>query len=255
MADPAAPPPLPPPWHPLHYLPKNASSLLDIGCNAGEALLYAHQLGVKKLLGVEINPAAANEARKRLAHVAECQIVHESADTLPFQSQSIDVALSSEVLEHIPENLRPGVVREAHRVLKENAPWIITVPAKGFFSFLDPANFRLAFPLPFKILSWIIGGRGREAGFENQKHGIVWHHHFRLDEIKSILEPHFTIETVRFRGCLLVPVCNWLQFPFYRRGAYDHFLLKWINAIDGWEMARQCGEFFGYNLLLVVRKK
>jgi len=45
--------------HPLFYLlsePYLAAkdyTLLDVGCNAGEALLHAHHMGVKNLIGVE----------------------------------------------------------------------------------------------------------------------------------------------------------------------------------------------------------
>lgn len=243
-----------PPWHALHYLPRGASSVLDIGCNVGEFLQAAHGLGVPKLFGIDINPEAALVAKQRLSHIQDSQIKHGSADQLPFASGTVDAAFCTEVLEHIPEELRPAVIQEAHRVLHESGWLILTVPAAGLFASLDPANLRLRFPGLFRVISRVVGGRGREAGYANQKHGIVWHHHFTLGELRKVLEPYFRIERVRYRGSLIVPICNWLQFPFYRRKAYDHPLLRLVNRILELDMACDLGERIAYNVIVVARK-
>jgi SAM-dependent methyltransferase len=49
-----------------------------------------------------------------------------SVDTLPFESETFDAAMLTQVLEHVPT---PDVaVRETHRVLRAGAPLLVTVP-------------------------------------------------------------------------------------------------------------------------------
>jgi SAM-dependent methyltransferase len=228
--------------------------VLDIGCNTGEALLAAYQLGYRQLLGVDINPRAAETAQQRLAHLPGSTIAHGSADSLPFADQVADAALCCDVLEHVPEGLRRSVVAEAHRVLKPEGAWVLTVPAAGAFAWLDPANVRLAFPRAFARVARWIGGAGREAGYQHQKHGIVWHKHFTLEEIRTLLAPHFRIESVRFRGMLLAPLSTWLEFPFHRWGAHDHPIVRQLVRARGWEMSIPTFEALGYDVLIVARR-
>jgi SAM-dependent methyltransferase len=245
---------VPAPWHPLHYLPKGATAILDIGCNEGAALQYAYELGVSKLFGIDINPQAVQISRRRMKEIRDCYIFHGSADDLPIAESTVDVALCLEVLEHIPEDLRSAVLREIHRVLAEYGRLIITVPARGSFRFLDPANSRLLFPRTFNLVARMVGGKGREAGYESQKHGIVWHHHFSLNELRRLLSPFFRIRSVRWRGGLLAPLCSWLLFPFYRQQANEHILCKIIARIQSFDLSLQLGEEVGYNLLIVAEK-
>jgi 2-polyprenyl-3-methyl-5-hydroxy-6-metoxy-1,4-benzoquinol methylase len=99
---------VPAPWHPLHYLRKGATgkgatAILEIGCNEGAALQYAHELGVSKLFGIDINPQAVHTSRRRMKEIRDCHIFHGSADNLPIAESTVDVVLCLEVLEHIPE--------------------------------------------------------------------------------------------------------------------------------------------------------
>ena len=55
--------------------------------------------------------------------------VEASADSLPFDNESFDVALSLEMLEHIPAAARPAVLRELFRVLRPGGRMVVTFPA------------------------------------------------------------------------------------------------------------------------------
>jgi SAM-dependent methyltransferase len=246
-----------PPWDAAHYWPPGAQSILDVGCNVGAGLQRAFESGIRNLHGIEINRHAVEMARQRLARlpgVDISRIVHGSADTLPFADASIDVATAIETLEHVPGTLRPEVMREVCRVLRPGAPFIITVPADGVFAWLDPANVRLRFPSLFRRVSQLVGGQGREIGYAGEKHDIVWHHHFSVPELRQLLEPAFRIEQVRGRGCLIAPLCGGLLFPFYRRQRWDHPVARFLHRLEAWDLSRQTGEAFAWNVLVVARK-
>jgi SAM-dependent methyltransferase len=246
-----------PPWDACHYLPSDATSILDVGCNVGAGLERAYRMGISNLYGIEINRHAVEAARERLGRlpgVDVSRIVHGSADALPFSDASADVAMAIETMEHVPAPLRSAMVREVWRVLRPAAPFIITVPADGMFSWLDPANVRLRFPRLVNRVSRMVGGGGRERGFEGEKHGIVWHQHFGVSELRALLEPAFQIEHVRWRGCFVAPICAGLMFPFYRRQQFDHPIARWLHRLEAWDLSVETSARFAWNVLVVARK-
>jgi SAM-dependent methyltransferase len=246
-----------PPWQAFHYVPATASSILDVGCGSGATLQGAYELGVRDLHGIDINRHAIEMARSRLASlpgVDTSKIVHGSADALPFADEMMDVVTAFETIEHVPAELRVAVIREIWRVLRPGGRLVITVPAAGLFSWLDPANVRFWSPSLFACIDKLFGGRGRERGYEGQKHGIVWHHHFTDRELRAILEPHFVIERTRWRGCVIAPLCAGLAFPFYRMQKFDHPILRLLHRAEFWELSFETGQRLACNVLVVAGK-
>lgn len=244
-----------PPHHPLYYVPDGAETFLDIGCNCGEAMKDANKLlGVRNVYGIDINPGAIEKAKELLIGVKNYGIFHGSADSIPLPDETVDTALASEVIEHIPASLRGKVIKELHRVTRKGGRLIITIPHNGLFSFLDPANIRLLFPDLFSFLSRHIGGVGREGGYVDQKHGIVPHHHFTLAEIDRLLSPHFKVKLKRWRGCFLIPVCAYGEFYFYRRKLRNNPILKALEKITELDYSLQLGKLLAYDVLLVCER-
>jgi SAM-dependent methyltransferase len=235
------------------FLPDQRHSLLDVGCNVGEALRWAHSMGFKHLYGIDINKAAVDTARTRLADIDDnLHLIHGSADEIPLPGESVDLVLCLEVLEHVPEGLRSPAVAEIARVLRPKGRLILSVPHRGFFDFLDPENIRFRIPRIYALVSRIIGGAGREQGYRDEKHGVVWHHHFSLHEVKAILEPEFRISFVRGRGFILFPILTWIQWPFYRRQLHQSPILKAIERIKSLDFTINWPLRCAYDILVVA---
>jgi ubiquinone/menaquinone biosynthesis C-methylase UbiE len=89
----------------------------DIACGPGTlALRFARD--VRRVAGVDLTPAMLARARRTAAEegLANLDFVLGDAQALPFASGSLDIAVTSYSLHHIPEPAR--VVREMARVVK-----------------------------------------------------------------------------------------------------------------------------------------
>jgi 2-polyprenyl-6-hydroxyphenyl methylase/3-demethylubiquinone-9 3-methyltransferase len=90
--------------------------VVDIGCGAGtQALMWA--AAGHRVIGVDISAPLIELAAQR---AAETQVAADfrvgSATSLPIADASVDIALVSELLEHLPE--WQGCVNEAIRILR-----------------------------------------------------------------------------------------------------------------------------------------
>lgn len=107
--------------------------VLDIGCGSGAMLcriLKDHPSWQAN--GLDISPAAVGYSRRLANHCGiESRAQYQVADAarLPFESQSVDFVVASEVLEHVPE--LELALREIARVLAPGGRAAITVPLES----------------------------------------------------------------------------------------------------------------------------
>src|SRR4051812_4718312 len=74
--------------HPIRWVPPDATSLLDVGCNTGEFLAHGREVYPHlRLAGVEVNLVALDLARRRLP---EADLHQTGAEALPFADASFD---------------------------------------------------------------------------------------------------------------------------------------------------------------------
>jgi SAM-dependent methyltransferase len=105
------------------------SSVLEIGSGPGAiSCLLARRLGCR-VIGVDVDPQAVHYAQG-LAEFIDCpaEFVMGSAFELPFAEGSFDVAFSTGVVEHWPEDLTRLSIAEHARIVKPAGRVIVAVP-------------------------------------------------------------------------------------------------------------------------------
>jgi ubiquinone/menaquinone biosynthesis C-methylase UbiE len=102
--------------------------LLDFGCGSGsQTLLFAEQFD--RVIAVDVDPAFVADCARRaadagLAERVRCMVY--DGRNLPIDDESVDFAVSFEVLEHVDDETR--ALSELHRVLKPGATLAMSVP-------------------------------------------------------------------------------------------------------------------------------
>ena len=111
----------------VRWLPEDrATPCVDLACGCGE-LLYALQArGYSSLCGVD----ACREELDEAAHFVKARLVH--SDLLSFlretPDESIGFLTALNVLEHLPKDSLPDVLRQARRVLRPGGTLLAIVP-------------------------------------------------------------------------------------------------------------------------------
>lgn len=234
--------------HPIRWIPRDASSLLDIGCNAGELLAYcgAHYPAMR-LFGVEVNSAALDKARQNLPHA---DLLAAGAEELPFPDASFDCVTCIEVLEHIPANLREQALAEMRRVVRPGGRLVLRVPHAGLFAFLDSNNLRFRIPRLYNAL--LKHGR-RDAGYAGGSEDIVWHHHFTRAELRELLRDGWELESSRTGGLLLFPISDIALWPFYRLQRTNNVLYRALHWISDFDIGCDYGSA-SFDIMMVLRR-
>ncbi len=168
----------------------SGDSLLNIGCSDG---IFERRLQkkFKRLVGMDINPADIGAAKMNAPKNAEFTVA--DAQNLPFKNSEFDVALCSEVLEHVGDDLR--ALKEMHRVLKKGGRAVLTVPQRNYPFTYDPINAVLE-RLTGKHLQLGVWGYGDERVYTEK-------------ELKSLLEKAgFKIKKMEFLSHYFLGFCE-----------------------------------------------
>lgn len=110
---------------------ENFIKILDVGCNRGHDIFRMkrrfsnHNIS---FFGIDISPLDIEYANKVVVKngIKNCRFIVGDAEHTNFDDGSFDIVICSEVLEHIPQPER--VLREIHRILKNQGIAIITTP-------------------------------------------------------------------------------------------------------------------------------
>ena len=112
-----------------HRLKKETSDLhlLDAGCGSGNHL-EVFQNDVGEISGLEINDGMISKCRAKLPHA---NIQQGSITDMPFEDNSVDVIITTQVLHHLEtgeDQTFPNVqlaAAEVFRCLRPNGAWVV----------------------------------------------------------------------------------------------------------------------------------
>ena len=234
---------------PGFWIPGDAKSLLDVGCNTGALLAQLHRAYPSlQLAGIDINHSAVKKAQALLPDVE----IHQGFGyQLPFDDGRFQFATCIEVIEHVPEQHRPQLMTEIRRVLGPGGRLILRCPHAGIFSWLDAQNFRFRFPGLYKA---VVGQGNRDANYEQAQEELIWHHHFTQQELIGVAGEGWEVEACHFGAFLLFPITDILRWPFYRMKRNDNWMVRALERVATAELALDFGKS-SYDILLVLRKR
>lgn len=105
------------------------TTLLDLGCGIGGLTGHvANRLRIEHTIGIDRDAARLAKASQRGLRTIQLDL---NVDRIPLEDASVDMAVSFGVFEHIIwyDNL----LRETGRVLRDGAPFVISMPNLGSF--------------------------------------------------------------------------------------------------------------------------
>lgn len=113
-------------------------TVLDIGCGTGEVTMRAKARSGPHgaVFGIDPAPEMIAVARKKSSRAGlavDYQVA--AAEALPFPDATFDRVLSSLMMHHLPDDLKPRVFAEIRRVLKPNGQLLVV-------DFKPPTNAR-----------------------------------------------------------------------------------------------------------------
>ncbi len=198
----------------LEYLDvQPGDRVLDCGCGYGWFLKVLGEMSACRLVGTDVDLNRLGKARRELAAGAgpgSAAVLAADAARLPFQDDTFDKIVLSEVLEHLPGDR--AALLEVRRVLKPGGVVAITVPNRDYPMLWDPVN-------------WLRERLGL-APIRRGLFGGIWTDHLRLyrrDEIvRLVREARFAVEDVRGLVHYCVPFSHNLVYglgkPLVERG-------------------------------------
>ena len=113
--------------------------LLEVGCGTGSNLHLFAQKGWH-VSGVDLSPAMLEEAKTKLGEHAA--LLLGDAATLPYNSDTFDLALAMLTLHEMPHATRLKVLAEMHRIVKKGGHILLIDFHPGPFVFLKGWYYR-----------------------------------------------------------------------------------------------------------------
>lgn len=171
----------------INGIPKGVQSIIDVGCGDGKLTRMLRNAGYD-VMAVDQSATAL----KRVSEPKRCI----SGDALPFEDESFDLAVCSEVLEHLPQPLLSNVVNELRRVAKYAV--VVTVPFNEDLTY-------------FKVTCAACKHRFNPYGHL---------HAFSATDLESLMPLPATVERIEKKQPYYHPTLKHLAFGLLKRSVY-----------------------------------
>ena len=199
-------------WHRLvraRLGPIEGLRVAEIGCGRGDFSITLARLGAE-VTGLDLSSSAVAVARERAEESAtRATFVVGDAEDTGLPSESFDLVVSCECLEHVPDPAR--MARELFRICKPGGRCLLTTP-----SYLNA-----------RVLAWIVSWLRREAynsgaGVQPYESFFLW---FRV--ARMLRRAGFTVEAMESR------VFQFLLLPRVdpRKLYVVEFRRLWLNRL------------------------
>jgi len=103
----------------LEFIPKDARTILDLGCGNGEAMKALSNRGIL-LCGIDISSKALEKAR------GSGEVLKGDVTRIPIRDGAFDCVLVLDVFEHVID--KRDLMKEIHRILNDSGTAIMTIP-------------------------------------------------------------------------------------------------------------------------------
>lgn len=232
-------------WETLKALDlKQGERALDIGAGMG-LLAYdmAATVGLEgRVSGIDISDDMLALARRRCADQPWADFENADATALPYEDESFDAAVSTQVYEYVPDI--PAALAELHRVLRPGGRAVIVDTDYGSLVMYTEHPERMA-----RVLA-------------------AWDKHFVYGDLPRSLSPQLRDAGFTLRQRTVIPMFN----PEYHGNAYSYGMIGIIAAFvagrkgvtkeeaDDWaaefaELGKQGKYFFSLNRYLFLAVK
>jgi len=105
-----------------------SDDVLEVGCGTGEIAMRAkaHTGATGAVAGIDPAPEMIGVARQKAAQAGvDVDYRVAAVEALPFRDATFDVVVSSLMLHHLPEDLKPRALAEIRRVLKPDGRLVV----------------------------------------------------------------------------------------------------------------------------------
>lgn len=219
---------------------KGSEKVLDAGCGDGFYIKLLNQLYPNlEIYGIDIDSKALESAYVNLSKELKyknIKIYERSINETKFDDNFFDAVFSTEVLEHVPDDL--GALNEVKRILKPNGKYVFTVPNYNFPFMWDPLNWILQTLFKTHIKSGFFAG--------------IWNQHIRLYTIDTLIglisEADMKIDSIKAVTHYSLPFNHYI-LNFGARLLHDTNLIKKDSSFNKFKMENSSDKRRSFNIL------
>ncbi len=164
--------------------------IVDLGCGQLPSINYLHESIVKKYYGLDLSYESLVIANNNFKRHFPLTLVQHGITEIPFPDRSVDVVISSEVIEHIDHPFDHLI--EIYRICKQGGYLSLSTPCASMYFY--PFNFLYALKYPRRFKNWFNNWQKQINAHNYWDEALMWHPGLRPKILKDwIIKAGFSI--------------------------------------------------------------